>query len=218
MSEQDELAAAVKSGDLHETQKLLAKNPELADAPLGPGVSATLLALYYGHKELAAYIYTKQSSPDIFTAASMGDIARLEILVSGSPQQVNAFSLDGFQPLGLACFFGQPGSARFLLQYEAQVNSPSRNMMQVMPLHSAAASQQVEIARLLLKAGAPVNAEQQDGFTALHSAAQNGQIEMIRLLLEHGADLTRRSARGKTPSDLAIENGHQAAFDLLTSR
>jgi hypothetical protein len=53
----------------------------------------------------------------------------------------------------------------------------------------------LEIARLLLDAGADANAHKR-GQTALHWAVRGGQIEMARLLLARGAD---PNPRAKTP-------------------
>ena len=77
-----------------------------------------------------------------------------------------------------------------------------------MPLHSAVASGQVEITRLLLRRGAPVNARQDGYFTAIHSAAQNGQLDMLDLLLVYGADLDVHSIDGKSPLDFANLGEH----------
>src|SRR5439155_4037813 len=52
----------------------------------------------------------------------------------------NAWAEDGFQPLGLASFFGHVDTARVLVEGGADVNSASRNDFKVMPLHSACAA------------------------------------------------------------------------------
>jgi ankyrin repeat protein len=61
----------------------------------------------------------------------------------------------------------------------------------VQPLHSAAAARQVEIARLLLDAGADPNAAQQGGFLALDAALRNDDRELEALLRERGARASR---------------------------
>ena len=156
-----------------------------------------LLAAYYSHSELAQLLAIKKVSLNIFEAAAVGDLKRAKVLVKTDALLANTFSVDGFPPLGLACFFGHLDVAAYLLSAGAEVNAPSQNRMQVMPLHAAVANQHMEIARLLLENGALVNAVQQDSFTPLHGAAQNGQIEMINcclsLVLTHdGARATAR--------------------------
>jgi ankyrin repeat protein len=58
----------------------------------------------------------------------------------------------------------------------------------VQPLHSAAAGHNVELCRLLLERGAPVNGQQQKGYTALDEAEMTNQGDLRELLLEYGAD------------------------------
>jgi ankyrin repeat protein len=128
---------------------------------------------------------------DVFEAAALGRSERLRELLDKDASLANAWAEDGFQPLGLASFFGHIDTARLLVERGANVNSASRNEMKVMPLHSAAATRnpnaRYEIAKLLLQAGADPNARQQDDFTTLMEAEQNQDERLRRLLLEQGA-------------------------------
>jgi ankyrin repeat protein len=67
----------------------------------------------------------------------------------------------------------------------------------------------------LLKRGAPVNARQQQGWTALHAAAQNGDTDMVDVLLQYGANPDAENDDGKTPSAVAREKGHTRIVELL---
>ena len=127
----------------------------------------------------------------MFEAAALGETARLAELLDADPELANAWAEDGFQPLGLACFFGHVDAARLLVERGAEVNSASRNQMQVMPLHSAAATgdpdARYRLAELLLAAGADAKAKQQDEFTPLQAADQSGDTRLRDLLTQHGA-------------------------------
>jgi len=58
----------------------------------------------------------------------------------------------------------------------------------VVPLHEAARMQQMEVARLLLKHGADVNARDEKGQTPLDWAGLYGEaLEMFELLRSYGA-------------------------------
>jgi ankyrin repeat protein len=104
------------------------------------------------------------------------------------PESVNAYSTDGFYPLGLAAFFGHKEVVEYLLASGADVNQPAANDFKVAPLHAAVSNGNIEIVRMLLERGADVNARQQKGFTALMGAATAGRKDLVELLLTHGAD------------------------------
>ena len=215
MDETNALISAIETGDSGRLEELLQAHPELNLASHPNGVSVVLWALYYGQPAIAERLAQNRSDLDIFEAAALGRVERLVELLKEDSQQANAWSVDGFQPLGLACFFQQPSAARLLVESGAAIDSPSKNGAKVMPLHSAAASGQVEIARLLLRRGAPVNARQGGDFTAIHSAAQNGHLDMLDLLLVYGADLEVLSIDGKSPLDFANLGGHTAVANRL---
>ena len=60
-----------------------------------------------------------------------------------------------------------------------------------------------EAVRVLLAAGADINAVNEADFTALHGAAFRGLNEIVGILVEHGADIDARDYRGRTPYRLA---------------
>src|SRR5262249_13931012 len=57
--------------------------------------------------------------------------------------------------------------------------------------------------RVLLAAGADVNAAHEADFTALHGAAFRGLNEVVEILVEHEAKINARDFRGRTPYRLA---------------
>jgi uncharacterized protein len=154
-------------------------------------MSELLQAVYRGDTARVEELLAPGPELDVFEAAAVGRTERLRELLDADPSLANAWAEDGFQPLGLASFFGHVEGARLLVERGAEVNSASRNEMKVMPLHSAAATPdpeaRYELAELLLEHGADPNARQQDDYTPLMAADQHGDERLRDLLLEHGA-------------------------------
>ena len=157
-------------------------------------MSDVLEALYRGDEERVSELLAAAPELDVFEAAALGRTERLNELLDGDPAGANAFGADGFQPLGLACFFGRVEAARLLLDRDADPNSLARNEhIRAGPLHSASASEnkgpetRYELCELLLDHGADPNLEQGGGFTARDAARQNGDERLEELLLMRGA-------------------------------
>lgn len=71
-----------------------------------------------------------------------------------------------------------------------------------MPLHNACSYGHFEVAELLLKKGANVNATDLWKYTALHEASSKGKIDIVKLLLRYGADVNKKNRDGDSPLDL----------------
>ncbi|KAL6152991.1 hypothetical protein ACJQWK_04233 [Exserohilum turcicum] len=86
------------------------------------------------------------------------------------------------------------------------------------PLCIAIASGYTEIAKILLDAGADVNAATKDGGeTALHIAVKNGRVDLIELLIAYGPNLDLKTHEtGETPLHYAAsKSGSLAAVMTL---
>lgn len=102
--------------------------------------------------------------------------------------------------------------ADVLLMHKANVKALSR--FKNTPLHEAVIistsdtnkKKQQTMVLLLLFNQAPINAQNEFGFTALHYAAKNKDFAMMQLLIERGADQTIKNDDGLTPDDLLNPN------------
>jgi ankyrin repeat protein len=211
------LFQAMGAGDAHRAREVLRSHPELARSRDEDGLSPLMQALYRGFDELAEALRGASGELDLFEAAAVGDLERLREVVDGA-SAANDWSSDGFTPLHLAAFFGQPEAARFLIRHGADVEAVARNerfAAEAHPLHSAVAAQDHEVVALLLEAGADPNARQHGGFTPLLEAAQLGNDDLVVLLLAHGADRGGRLDDGSAAADLARKAGNMPLADRL---
>jgi ankyrin repeat protein len=206
---------AIKQGNLEKVRHLLSLDSSLIYEKDEEGLSPVIVAAYSQNMDIMDFLCEKTGSLNIFEAAVAGKTTQIVRHLARDPMLVNAYAPDGFQPLGLACYFGHYEAAEYLIKAGAVVNSPSRNSLGATPLLSAAATGQAKIVLLLLKHNANPNSRENNGYTPLHAAAQNGDAQVIRSLLFNGADMTLCSNQGELPIDLAIEGGHLEAAALF---
>ena len=213
-----EFMEAATQGDVAKVKEMLHADPTLAQSKDQNGLSVTLTALYYGQRDVVDLLLDSGVELNIFEAAATGQTERVLALIKDNPELVNSFSPDGFSPLSLSVFFGQPETVDALLAAGAEVNAPSRETMKLTPLASAMATAQNEIARTLIQHGANVNAKGESDLTPLHTAAARGNIEAVTLLLEHGADINATTKDGKKPISYAEERNHPEMVEFLKTR
>lgn len=212
----EQLEEYIAAGDLEGITELLQNDPALAKTKTSQQVSPLMLSCYYKKPEVTALLLKYVEDISLFEASAAGKFDVVAHQLYTHPDSVNDHAEDGFTPLGLACYFGQFEIARYLVLKGADVNLPSDNGFRVFPIHSAAANNYTDIARVLIENGANVNVRQQAGATPLHSAAQNGNLELLILLLEHGAEINVRMEGGRLPADMAREKGFAEIADILS--
>ena len=112
----------------------------------------------------------------LWAAARTGDVKTLESLLAKGVD-VNASNEIGITALWLAASKGQLGAVKVLVKHKADVNVRDGIWYQT-PLSQAISDGKLEMARVLLDAGAD------DADALLLGAAGRGQLSMVRLLLE----------------------------------
>jgi ankyrin repeat protein len=83
-----------------------------------------------------------------------------------------------------------------------EITVNSRSYLGDTPLHVAAIWGDVEAIRLLVQAGADINALESFGYTPLHQAAEQGKKEAYDLLISLGADVDIKNKNGDTAADI----------------
>ena len=117
-------------------------------------------------------------------------------------------------PIADAAMRGDIESVRSLLGRGADVNAVQGDGSTA--LHWAAYLEDLDMARLLLEAGANVGVETRLGdLTPMLMASKNGNSEMLGLLIEAGSDANGPDANGTTPLMYSAASGKTDAVELL---
>jgi ankyrin repeat protein len=95
------------------------------------------------------------------------------------------------------------------------VEPNSRGAHGVSPLHWMATLGDAEGIRLLIEAGANINATDDQGNTALHEAVARRQTSAAKMLIERGASIGMRNVAGQTPLNLAKSDGFAPTVGLF---
>jgi uncharacterized protein len=85
-------------------------------------------------------------------------------------------------------------------------------------LQIAAANGNLQIAAILIKAGANLGLKDRLGNTPLHLAVDRNQVEMAQLLIDVGAALDVDNRNGMTPLMIAASRGNAAIVQALLAK
>ena len=110
-----------------------------------------------------------------------------------------------FDELMNACQNEDISSVKSILAEKVDVNGKDHENFDMTPLMLAAAMGNIEIANILLDAGAAIDQTDKIGITALMRAAENQDADMVRLLVSRNADIDLESFRGSKASDMTYD-------------
>jgi ankyrin repeat protein len=96
-------------------------------------------------------------------------------------------------------------SASYFDDQVGQLGVNTRDIFGDRPLHVVITWGDIDAVKLLISAGAQVDAPGEDGNTALHHALSMGHFNIARLLLGCGASQTIRNREGKLARDMCWE-------------
>lgn len=175
---------------------------------------------------------------ELHYAADRGDVAEVQRLLARGTH-VNAQDKEGRTPLHLAAEGGHEIVVALLVRCGARMDATDnagrtpvvlamegngRPVVEqllaygaALTLHIAAYLGDVEKARVLLDAGADVNAQDRRGRTPLHIAVRKDDMKMVQLLVARKAGLNNRDGKASTPLCDALERKHWAMAEWLIS-
>ena len=107
---------------------------------------------------------------------------------SNTPEEVNHETTDGTTALIVAAEYGHTDIVQLLLTYSPRLNHTDQRL-ELTALSYAAGGNHLDIARLLLDAGADIECCDQYA-NPLYSAIRKNHLEMVQLLVMRGADIT----------------------------
>ncbi len=128
----------------------------------------------------------------------------------------------------VASILGDTNRVAELLAWDSRLAN-ARDLATWTPLHWAAYVNQPEVAQMLVRKGAGVDARteyainwqgrrQDRGDTPLHFAAMEGHRSLAQLLLEKGADVNAKGERDETPLYVAAARNRTELVELLLGR
>src|SRR5216684_352227 len=117
--------------------------------------------------------------------------------------------------LHYAAYLGLHFIVELLIIELSQHVSSRRPIDNATPLHLASRNGHVDVARVLVKRGADLTAQNKSGETALHLASGRGHVDVARILVERGADPTVPNKSGETALHFASRRGHVDVARIL---
>ena len=175
---------------------------------------------------------TMTSNVDFVTLVTQGNAEKVKEILKTDPSLARAIDKDGVSVLLKAVYYNRKDVAEILLAarsdldiFEASATGRTGRVEELIkkdhslvnafavdgffPLGLAAFFKHPDTVKVLLDAGADVNAQARNTMKVrpIHAAAAAAQIEVIRALIERGADVNARQQDGYTPLHEAAGSG-----------
>lgn len=175
---------------------------------------------------------TMTSNADFLTLVMRGDTEGVKAILKTEPSLARSTDKDGVSALLKAVYYNRKEVVEILLAarndldiFEAAATGRTARVEELIkkdrslvnafavdgfyPLGLAVFFKHPETAKLLLDAGADVNAQARNAMKVrpIHAAAASAQIDITRTLLERGADVNAKQQEGYTPLHEAASSG-----------
>jgi ankyrin repeat protein len=207
LSGRTSLHYAASSGRLDIVQLLLEKDAETDIRASGYfGRTALQLALQNDHLDVATYLIEKgadiNQTEEAYGWSSLYWSLRREqtemakqLISLGA--EIHLTDYDGITPIRMAVEYGYEDVISLLQKKGAALTELDKHSMRTL-LHSAAINGYLNIADLLIRDGADINAKDKNGKTPLFYANKYGHYKTADLLIKHGAESDSVEKKNKT--------------------
>ena len=123
----------------------------------------------------------------------------VEYLLQNGANKMGSRTENSTAPLHVAAKLNHDACVQILLDAGVEVDALNNSKRQETPLHLAAEKGSTEVAKILIRNSANINAETDKGETPLHYASKCLSLEIMNLLIEHGADVDAQDKGGRSP-------------------
>jgi len=198
------LVDAARSQDQSKIRALIDRKADV-NARSADGSTALLWAAHWNDVATAEILIRAHADANIANdfgmtalsrACTNGSAAIVDLLLKAGANP-NTPIATGETPLMTCAGSGSVEAVRSLIARGANVNAkePSQNQSALM---WAAAERHADVVRLLVEAGADLQAHTKKGFTAIHFAAREGDLATTRALLTAGVDVNIRAQQDES--------------------
>lgn len=209
----DALALAARGGLDEFVDVMIAKGAN-ANRPDDWGYTALHLAAKYGHVSTVRKLLAAKASPN--SRISNDGFTPLHVAVQEREEEVISVLLAAHADIEAKDEHGRTPLHWGPFAYNRQPKHIYRRMGQPHDTVFTDPGPAIGI-KLLLDAGAKIDAVDDEGDTPLHEAARLGSVRGAEILLARGAKKDVKNKAGETPLSIAKESEHRrAVLDMLT--
>jgi serine/threonine-protein phosphatase 6 regulatory ankyrin repeat subunit B len=195
---------AVKRNEARVVSKLLDMGAQ-ADQKTTEGYTLADTAIYSGEPEILSALLDKGAKVDkdfgVLWAIRDGKGKAVSALLAHGANP-NVMSANGDPALWLAASAGETEAVQALIAYHASVDFPNK-AQSTTPLAIASHTGQLDAVKLLLAAGANIEAKDAFGMTPLAHAAYMTHPDVVEFLLSKGASIHAADSQGRSVAELA---------------
>jgi len=138
---------------------------------------------------------------ELIDAITKGNLEKVQQLIQKGVD-VNAKTSDGYTALMVV---SKMGNEEIINAVREDLMKRKEGVMNITELVTASRNKYKQIAELLLKNGADVNAKTNAGETALYLSSKHCTMQIAELLLKNGADINAKTNTGETPLYIASQ-------------